>query len=57
LNAWFWGGDPPLLGYLKVLHALILSGLMLGAMGQFLSSTIRQLANFAGVMTSGRKQG
>ena len=50
LIAWFWGVDPPLLGYLTVLPALILSGLMLGAMGLFLSSAIRQLENFAGVM-------
>jgi len=50
LIAWFWGVDPPPLGYLTVLPALVLSGLMLGAMGLFLSSTIRQLENFAGVM-------
>ena len=31
-------------------QALVLSGLMLGAMGLFLSSAIRQLENFAGVM-------
>jgi ABC-2 type transport system permease protein len=50
LIAWFWGVDPPLLGYLAVLPALVLSGLMLGALGLFVSSTIRQLENFAGVM-------
>jgi ABC-2 type transport system permease protein len=50
LIAWFWGVEPPLLGYLAVLPALVLSGLMLGAMGLFVSSTIRQLENFAGVM-------
>ncbi len=50
LIAWFWGVDPPPLGYLTVLPALLLSGMMLGAMGLFLSSTIRQLENFAGVM-------
>jgi len=33
-----------------VLPALVLSGLMLGAVGMLLSSTIRQLENFAGVM-------
>lgn len=38
------------LGYLTVLPALILSGLMLGALGMLISSTIRQLENFAGVM-------
>ena len=48
--AWLWGVDPPLAGYVTVLPALVLSGLMLGAMGLFLSSAIRQLENFAGVM-------
>lgn len=48
--AWFWDVRPPLLGYLAVLPALILSGLMLGALGLFISSAIRQLENFAGVM-------
>ncbi len=50
LIAWFWGVDPPFWGYVTVLPALVLSGMMLGAMGLFLSSTIRQLENFAGVM-------
>jgi ABC-2 type transport system permease protein len=40
----------PLGGYLAVLPALILSGLMLGALGLLLSSFIKQLENFAGVM-------
>ncbi|WP_044564534.1 ABC transporter permease [Azospirillum sp. B4] len=48
--AWFWEIDPPPLGYVTVLPALILSGLMLGALGLVLSSFIRQLENFAGVM-------
>ncbi|MDE1149909.1 MAG: ABC transporter permease [Azospirillaceae bacterium] len=48
--AWFWEIDPPPLGYLTVLPALVLSGLMLGALGLVLSSFIRQLENFAGVM-------
>lgn len=48
--AWFWDVRPPPLGYLAVLPALVLSGLMLGALGLFVSSTIRQLENFAGVM-------
>ncbi|MDO5704381.1 MAG: ABC transporter permease [Paracoccus sp. (in: a-proteobacteria)] len=48
--AYLWRVEPPLLGYIAVLPALILSGLMLGAMGLFLSSAIRQLENFAGVM-------
>ena len=40
----------PPLGYLYAFPALILSGLMLGALGLLISSTIRQLENFAGVM-------
>ena len=48
--AWFWDIHPPVLGYLYVLPALLLSGLMLGALGLVLSSFIRQLENFAGVM-------
>ncbi|WP_405402343.1 ABC transporter permease [Paracoccus sp. Ld10] len=48
--AWWWGIRPPASGYVTVIPALILSGLMLGAMGLFLSSAIRQLENFAGVM-------
>ncbi len=48
--AWFWEIEPPPLGYAAVLPALILSGLMLGALGLVLSSFIRQLENFAGVM-------
>ncbi|MBX6320746.1 MAG: ABC transporter permease [Rhodospirillaceae bacterium] len=40
----------PGIGYLTVLPALVVCGLMLGAMGLFLSSTIKQLENFAGVM-------
>ncbi len=50
LIAWFWGVKPPAYGYLTVLPALIVSGMMLGAIGLFLSSTIRQLENFAGIM-------
>ena len=48
--AYWWGIRPPGWGYVTVIPALILSGLMLGAMGLFLSSAIRQLENFAGVM-------
>jgi len=48
--AYFWEIQPPPIGYLLVLPALILSGMMLGAIGLFLSSAIRQLENFAGVM-------
>jgi len=48
--AWLWDVRPPVMGYLYVLPALLLCGLMLGALGLFLSSFIRQLENFAGVM-------
>lgn len=48
--AWLWGVDPPPMGYLAALPALVLTGLLLGAIGLLLSSTIRQLENFAGVM-------
>ncbi|MBQ0713223.1 MAG: ABC transporter permease [Porticoccus sp.] len=42
--------NPPLFGYLWVLPATLLGALMLGALGLLLSSLIRQLENFAGVM-------
>lgn len=45
-----YGIDMPIIGYFYVLPALIIAGLMLGALGMALSSTIRQLENFAGVM-------
>jgi ABC-2 type transport system permease protein len=48
--AWFWEIEPPPLGYLTLLPAIILSGLMLGALGMLISSVIKQLENFAGVM-------
>ena len=48
--AWFWDVTPPWYGYITVLPALILSGLMMGALGLVLSSAIRQLENFASVM-------
>jgi ABC-2 type transport system permease protein len=48
--AWFYGVQAPLDGYLSILPALILVGLMLGALGLLLSSFIQQLENFAGVM-------
>jgi ABC-2 type transport system permease protein len=51
LVAYFWGIEPDSLwGYVTVLPALLLSGLMLGALGMALSSLVRQLENFAGVM-------
>jgi ABC-2 type transport system permease protein len=48
--AWFYDIKAPWLGYGYVLPALLLSGLMLGALGLLLSSFIKQLENFAGVM-------
>ena len=48
--AWFWEIYPPWWGYVLVLPALIISGLMLGALGLMLSSLVKQLENFAGVM-------
>lgn len=42
--------EPPLLGYLAVLPALVLVALLLGALGLLISTRIRQLENFAGVM-------
>ncbi|MCB8821788.1 ABC transporter permease [Microvirga rosea] len=50
LLARFWNIRPPTLGYASALPALVLAGLMLGAFGLFISSLIRQLENFAGVM-------
>jgi ABC-2 type transport system permease protein len=37
-------------GYVAVLPVLVLTGLMLGSLGLLISSTIKQLENFAGVM-------
>ena len=48
--AWFWEIEAPPLGYVAALPALVLSGLMLGALGMLISSAIKQLENFAGVM-------
>jgi ABC-2 type transport system permease protein len=48
--AYWWEIEPPPIGYLAVLPALILSGLMLGALGMLISSAVKQLENFAGVM-------
>jgi len=50
LIAYFWEIELPLVGYLTVLPALLLCGLMLGAIALFMSSVIKQLENFAGVM-------
>jgi ABC-2 type transport system permease protein len=46
----FWEIWVPPLGYVAILPALILSGLMVGSLGMLLSSMIKQLENFAGVM-------
>jgi ABC-2 type transport system permease protein len=48
--AWAYGIEAPPEGYLTVLPALLLAGLMLGSLGLLLSSFIKQLENFAGVM-------
>jgi ABC-2 type transport system permease protein len=48
--AWFWDVRPSAFGYLTLLPALVVSGLMLGALGMLLSSGIKQLENFAGIM-------
>lgn len=42
--------DLPLMGWLYALPAMLLSGMMLGALGLLLSVSIRQLENFAGTM-------
>ncbi|WP_448187349.1 ABC transporter permease [Azospirillum sp. sgz301742] len=47
---WLYGIELPAWAPLTVLPALVLNGLMLGALGMVLASTIRQLENFAGVM-------
>lgn len=48
--AWLWGIRPPVVGFFMVVPALILAGLMLGSLGLLLSSLVKQLENFAGVM-------
>lgn len=50
LVVWLYGVEVPAWGPLSVLPALVLNGMMLGALGMLLASTIRQLENFAGVM-------
>src|SRR3546814_4819160 len=44
------GTEMPPAGLLPLLPVLVLTGLTLSALGMFLSSRIRQLENFAGVM-------
>jgi len=48
--AWLYDIQAPPYGYLWIMPALVLVGMMLGALGLLLSSLIRQLENFAGVM-------
>lgn len=48
--AYLFGIELPPQGYLLVLPVLILSGVMLGALGMVLSSWVKQLENFAGIM-------
>ena len=48
--AFLWEVRPPPLGYLTMLPALVLCGLLFGSIGLLLSSLIRQLENFAGIM-------
>jgi len=48
--AYFWDIQPPLYGYATALPALVMTGLMLGSLGLLLSSLLKQLENFAGVM-------
>ncbi len=45
-----YGIDLPVVGLVAVLPVLMITGLMLGALGMLLSSWIRQLENFAGIM-------
>jgi ABC-2 type transport system permease protein len=42
--------DLPLAGFLALIPVLLVTGIMMGALGMLLSSTIRQLENFAGIM-------
>src|SRR5256885_11636816 len=46
--AYWWGIEPPAIGYLTVLPALILSGPILGALGMLISSFVKQPRHFAG---------
>ncbi len=48
--AWCYEIEAPLMGYVYLLPVLILTGLMLGSLGLLLSSFVKQLENFAGVM-------
>ena len=48
--AYFWDIEAPPIGYVAIIPALMLSGLMLGALGMLISSLVKQLENFSGVM-------
>ncbi len=50
LVAWIFDIRLPPAGYLVLLPVLVVTGLMLGSLGMLLSSAIRQLENFAGIM-------
>lgn len=50
LIAYVAGVELPLSGYVLLFPVLIITGLMLGALGLFLSSVVHQLENFAGIM-------
>lgn len=50
LIAGIYGIRMPAIGYATAFPALLVSGLMLGALGLALSSFVKQLENFAGVM-------
>ncbi|KWT69476.1 ABC transporter permease protein [Hyphomicrobium sulfonivorans] len=45
-----WGLPAPSMNYLAVLPAVLIAGFMLGSLALLLSSVVRQLENFAGVM-------
>ena len=48
--AWLWDIQAPPMGYVLIAPALLVSGMMLGALGMLISSLVKQLENFAGVM-------
>ena len=48
--AWAWKVQPPPIGYLALLPAIVLCGLLFGSIGLLLSSLVKQLENFAGIM-------
>lgn len=50
LVAWFWGVPIAPMGFVVILPYCYLVGLMCSSLGLLLSSTIKQLENFAGVM-------